>query len=651
MATDSQVRKYIIEARDYGMSDSQIRDELKKQAWSDSDINEAFQDTSHTSPMPPPEIKARESSYKSLNDYPNGSYQNSYHGSKEKVKPALNPWLPPTQETSAFQNADSEISPKSEVLSSSAPASPRKHGVMMSIIIAAIVMLTGGAAYAYVNNLWFFGGAPYKNSSEILTKGIAKFADMDTARYELAVSFYSMDREPNARPFTYDDSEVEARRPMFERDRQRMDVLEALNNLRFYPGDNKNRYPKTLDEYFNDSQTLSYNKNNKDVFFENKNLIDDSFVYIVDSDRQGYTLSVEFETDEAIWEIEKRLPYSISANTGPKSAQISGKTLTFDENQPYFYFYQFTGSPPAPPVVDFLQSRDRLFLSMPSELSLEGALSGAVNFEKQAENQSDIKPNTEFNVGVDAGFGDSSYMIDFDLRLVDEILYVRINKFPSLPFISAYFDPGLIKGKWVKISKDDVENTFLPLSDFGAYEQGEEEEASPDNMAIAFTEVMKIVNDEGLFFVKGNAKKEKVGGKTAYKYVLGMDREKILPVYTRVVKEISPKLYGQEGAEADWEPDPKVTAILESELFESFFNHMQENNEFAIWFTKDGFPAQVRYQTRMIPISDSARLKNKQYFLDSRYSFFDINQPLDIKAPQEFINIKELEELFANPLY
>ncbi|MDP2593201.1 MAG: hypothetical protein Q8P52_00930 [bacterium] len=625
MTVDERVKKYITDAKNYGMESKQIRINLLSQGWTEKEIDEASNALS-------PSIQISATPKENEQNEPSAAEPSEKSFVSQAEKPSSDATLQkiqskaslPSQETSAPSAA--ELQPSNPEKNPSEGARTRSSfGVFLGIVVAVILILAGGTlVFAHINGLWFFERAPYK-ANEVIIKGLSRFADFKTGKWSVSVLLKSEDREADATPFYYDkeavEKDLEAKRAAYEYDKNLFTVLNRISNDLYNFYFLKSYYPATIAE-------LKTSQQGKDMleYTAYAELIDSSVVYIRKSDGKGYFLTAEFETTDAVKTVAGSYLYD------EESMKISGTKVTFDEKVNSFYFFNFKGVPPRPPVIMFLEGRDKLFTYLPSEFSLRGYVSGTVDISA-AESEKPKKPSGSVTIEASAKLGDSSFEVGFDARFIEDETYIRINKIPSLPIFGAQFDPSLLKGRWFKLAKKDLNDSF------GVLTKVNEDPEAYENTVEAYGKIMIIFQEEKLVSVSEGPLKEKIGEKTVYKYSFRINKDKLVSSFERIANEVYPLMYDDTPRQYQ-----DVIEFLESDMFGDFLDHMEKNNEFAIWFTKDGFPSQVRYHSRMIPIMESPKLENKQYILDFTYSIFDINQPIITEIPSEFLEFEEMME-------
>lgn len=640
---EDSLRNYIEHSREAGVHDEEIERVLRLQGWTDADLTPFF---------PIAVSKSSISTIAPIQVNPLTEHQSVEVSPKEALSTAsflkTDNGIPASQE-SAVQERASNIAPSetlpqpmsatNAVRFSLKPAakeiepSVSKRGIFKKLTFGFIVLLFGAAvAYAYIVNVWPFNTAPYSNA-EALSKGLAKMKDIHTGSYKLALSFKGMPRDDNAKSFSYDrmavESAIEQARPAYERDKNRFSIIQqAVSDLQNYIY-RKSPLPLSLSVLAEDSRnSLRYGAN---VYERYKEFLDGSFAYERGSDGKTYKLTVKFETNGALAAVERSFKYM------KEPVLVSGKTISFNEKN-FYPYVSFSAEPPAPPVIEYLKNRDQILSFFPNEVEINSTLSGTVDFGKKGER--DAARSGSLSVNGSGVFGDATYAFGLDARVVDDIAYLRINKFPSFPGLSAFFDPSNIKGVWVRIAKGMATSsvdTMFPVDFKGAVDT----KNAAERAAAAYAAFVAIINEENLVTVGGNPSKGDTDGATVYTYAIFLNKEKLVPVYKRTVKEVFPLLQSVLASTTKeiTAPDPQVITFLESDLFKSYFDYIQKNQTLSVSFTKDGFFRDMRYKTVIIPLDDSKKLAGREYELNLGYTLFDINKPITVEEPADYITI------------
>jgi|GEM_PF-3709147 len=484
-----------------------------------------------------------------------------------------------------------------------------RKATVIGIIIIGVLGLGGGVAFAFykgwipVPSIPFLSKdqpAPYTEES-FLSSLAEKIKAIKVASYETSLSATIEDRDGGARPFSLSVPEAEAERLLsYKRDQDRFRaLLDLRNSLSSYSAKNKGQYP-------NDLSALDVAP---------KDPKGGDFPYSVSSTGRDYELSVTFETPEAIETVN-----------GADNVAVDGATATFtSSSSSYFYF---SGEPKRPALVGFLEQSDQMLALVPSDLKARLSVLGSIRRDEVA-----VQAGGRFRgaLSVDT----SNFKIDVDVEGmtiggVGGDYYVRLNKFPSsLPFFGTF---SVLVGEWIQLDPNELSSGLVPSV---SPDDIDEVEAKQKKVFELYEALVKIADDEKVVRFKSDPVKEKEGGVTVYRYDLSLDRESLLPFYRRALSKVE-EMFGDTGS-ANFSPG--IIELLESDEFGEVFDYLKDNNTISLWFDAEtGFPVRARLESRIVPGDRAVALKQKQLKTSIELSLSDINVPVDIEAPKQFMS-------------
>lgn len=543
--------------------------------------------------------------------------------------------------TSTLQQA---VAPSvNKMTGASMPKKSHLGAILWTITILIFISIIGaGVVFAYQNGIGPFNKPPY-TSSNVISNGLTKVASINTARYTYSISLLGSPRDSNAAPFVYDkkkvNAEIEQLRPLYERDKNRITLLNTLiSSIRNYTSSSKTKkYPETLAKVIENASKNSYNKKTLDRY---EDILKD-FSYTAKPNQEGYHLSIQFETLDAPKALKSGNQFYISSSS-KESFVLDGLKLTLDETTSYISAYSFTGTPPKPPIVAYLESRDQMLSFLPSDLDFQLQASGVLRKKDPSSDKN--SGETEMSINSDVKLGDSNYSFGLDFKLLNKINYIRVTKFPSIPFLTGYFDIAKVKGQWVKITEEDQKNTLgnflFSTSSLSAADDASQKSAE------AYKKIVQILEEEKAISTKGEPLTDSVDGALAYKYEFSINKDSILPIFKRYSKEVLPLLLGTSTqSESAKEAEKETLEIIQSDMFKQLFDHVAQNSSFYVWFNKEGYPIKASYRTRIIPLDDTVKLKDQQFIFETNYNLRDINTEISITEPATTIDWDKAVEL------
>jgi len=337
---------------------------------------------------------------------------------------------------------------------------------------------------------------------------------------------------------------------------------------------------------------------------------------------------------------------AISSKGGPRTA-IKGQSLkeAFPEYAPKkststsYNYVPYAEREKEPFITEMIRSEETVFGFLPSDFTAEIALHGGV----EKPTSGGLKPGGQ--VGVTASFAtaDSSYNADLEFIVHDGAIYGKINRMPSLLFFS--FDR--IKGQWVKLG--DTASSSDYLSDTAKGDEGV-------LILEALRQMPRVADEVGVISVSGEPVRVDLNGETTYRYDLELNAEKIVAFYDRmtpILRELVPTDKLEEFDEAT--KDQRIK--LSDPSFVKYFEHLKSQSTWSVWVSKSSkLPVRVASSGYLVPSAVAVSSSTKTSTLgqlDVTFSvdLSDINVPISVTAPANFIILKEASNLMMSSDY
>ncbi len=520
-----------------------------------------------------------------------------------------------------------EAAPSESMYAQSSVGQTQSGGKMRSLVLygavaLAVIAMTAGVSYAYMQKLWFFGGAPY--SEDNLVSGIlASFADIDSARYTLSGTLAVVDRDADAVPFTLKLSNEAELRQQYQNDSIRAsDVRTILSTLSRDYAAGGILYPATLPKMIQPRPTVP-----PTPLATTDPKTSEPYAYARTNNGQDFTLSVTFETRAAVRALKQRDRFYEGASI------ISGNTITYTSES----LYRTPYLPPEPPQ-PFIVELSEMARMLPPDIQARIAVSAASDWgDGEAAEWT-------FNLDAEGDFGDLAYKINADLLKKSDVYYFRINNLPS---IFSGFLPVMKKGEWISVDpkapKDETKR-YSMSSTLTDIEEGYKEVRT--EAASFMREVARIADEEKLLHLKNAPVRETVEDRSLYRYELEFRKEAIVPFYRRM---LDAALQYEHISKTEFLNDDGLLEYLESEEFLQMFDYISKNTSFVIWVDSEGRLGAMEYSMRLVPPDTAIQLKDKQAVATIRLMLSELNEEILIEAPQNAKSFTELsEEIDAN---
>ncbi len=262
-----------------------------------------------------------------------------------------------------------------------------------------------------------------------------------------------------------------------------------------------------------------------------------------------------------------------------------------------------------------------LLNEIPGDMKIEGGMTLYIETDKLVQDA-----NGMFKLDGTYAGGDSTVAVDVELRKVGQNLYGIIRKFPSL----FTYDFPAVKNKWVVATPTDSVSD-ISTSTF----ENQDLRKSVDSLKLA----TKTALDQKLFTVKQKLAAETISGVRSEHYVLTVNPDKLLAVYTAL--RDTEKAKGQD-----------VTA-LESGIAElkkpetmKLLQAVADNSKIEIWIDRaNGMLRQIRWGLTIVPDNSIERLKGKQLYTSLTLTLDKVNTKVNISKPLSTIDFDEATRL------
>lgn len=491
---------------------------------------------------------------------------------------------------------------------STAPASGSSAGKIATLIIAVLFVTGAGAGFAYYKNLGPFAVKQY--TEDTLLGGILEKAKgISKAGYKSSVAVTVVPREKDAVPFVpkEEDPNLEEK---YKNDYKTFSSISSLRSSLSYNYGSRQAYDyaegttKTIPaKGFPDKPSSS------DIRYAN--LDASKYSYRKTEGGSNFAITATFDTQQAIDGIRKSSGYSAT------STLIDGRTVTLTKDSTRVYI------PSQLPKPFILELAEYLRYVSPE-------MSATVEFGATADMSKETTSDWKANVSAVGNMGDLSYSVDVEGRKKDSKYYVRINKMPSvLSFVN------VLKGQWIVFDTSATSSTSYVKS-FSKAESAYKENRS--RFADSLRWLANQADKDKLIRFKNLPKKEKVEGRTLYRYDLEINKSAVVPFYQHLMEE------SQKYKELGIILNDSTLTYLKGEEFDHLFDYIQENTDVTLWTDPSGYPAVLEYKMRVVPQSSMPKLADKQVDVVFRLSLDDINAPVSIDTPEDARTWEQMQE-------
>ncbi len=505
------------------------------------------------------------------------------------------------------------------------PPAHRSRATLLIAIIALVLLVLGGTAYAYFQKIGPFASATYTEEN-IFSGLLVKIGQIKSSKTIISGSLAVEPRDPDAIPYVVKNSTLDLKQK-YENDYIRVrDLRQIMSKISTYTFAEK-KFPASLSVLPTAVGFYAYS-----IFDP---VTEKSYEYKILDNGADFSLVVTFETDNAIQELLRANKYY------PDTAlKVTGKSIEFRKAQ-MNRFYSISSTLPEP----FLAEWSKSLQYIPADIS--GSIAASVT----GESKEGTLPQWIFNMNAEGVMGDLTYKINLDAIKKDRDYYVKINNIPSIFLFMSDF--SAMKGKWVKFSSpqsspSEVQGYYG--SDLG-YLQNElprlEESyrKNKEDLARFMRKAVVIADEVKLASFKSGPKRETIDGRKLTRYELAINKEAIINFYTRLGEEV--RKDESLGEYREFTGDIATLDYLKGSEFDEIFEYINKNTQFTLWVDDQGFPAIVQEAIRLVPADSAVQLKDKQIKIILRLVLSDINKSLDIKVPEDAVSFQELSLISA----
>jgi hypothetical protein len=242
--------------------------------------------------------------------------------------------------------------------------------------------------------------------------------------------------------------------------------------------------------------------------------------------------------------------------------------------------------------------------------------------------------DARFELGADVQFGDFAASIAAAFLKKGDNYYVDISKFPAL-----FIDLSLVKNKWIQFTLDDFGGNYVSADAITNFQNKRDKMIEQGKRTYALA-----IEDGVLSFAPKTETGADPGTKNLHGFHVAIVREKLPSFYKQLTGEFQQK-YGDD---ALLKFDQKVADYLGSQEFADFFDYWAENGSLDAWIdAATGFPAKLASTYRFVPPDSALKLKNTQFLLTTELSLSNINAPVVIDPPGEFISYDDAAILLS----
>ncbi|MFA6354575.1 MAG: hypothetical protein WCX12_02750 [Candidatus Paceibacterota bacterium] len=260
------------------------------------------------------------------------------------------------------------------------------------------------------------------------------------------------------------------------------------------------------------------------------------------------------------------------------------------------------------------------------------------SFKISGDSQKQTSTENHFKINADVKITDGlSFAGEAEFLNKNSSTYLKLNQLPPLPIPG--FDLGKITNKWIKIDNESFADLagFPPTAILPAANL--DSNANSGNQVSESLKSFFDLTQKQSLLVFGKSVKEKNGDADTYHYKLTIDKTKIIPFYQELGKEINAKF----GDSSPFKIDEQFLAAFQGPDFDKSFDYLSKNSSFDLWVDPiTALPQKLSFVFKIAPDSSVTDLKDKQVVISANLELSNINQPVTITEPTEFLSSDDL---------
>lgn len=280
------------------------------------------------------------------------------------------------------------------------------------------------------------------------------------------------------------------------------------------------------------------------------------------------------------------------------------------------------------------QGMDSVFGAIPNDASMSGGMSGLYDRTNKSQNGK-FAINGEYN-------GDGlNIAVDAESLKIDDSIYVRLNKFPSF-----FIDLSSVKDKWIRVTKDDLPESFASFwykdtksvvdkggvnSDTAGSMSAFNKKTTPEEAKKQIAEIIEMADANKVLQIVGEPVAKTIEDKSrVYEYKVVID----LPRLINFVEQTSKKLQAEYGEKSIFNVSEKALADLKGEDFARYINYTNKNSDMLIGVDTKGFPRYVSITSKM---AFKSKGDTKQINSTFKLSLNNINKKIILVADRKSV--------------
>lgn len=280
----------------------------------------------------------------------------------------------------------------------------------------------------------------------------------------------------------------------------------------------------------------------------------------------------------------------------------------------------------------YSESTEDIFSFLPIDAKFSASINGIYN---------KLGDSPDGKIGFKGSYTGDGVSLNLDIESVKkgEDFYARINTFPAF-----FIDLSKVKDKWIKISKEDIEDSFgssfssiLGLStkiEESKISGSSNEDLTPADFKKQYMEVLSYANEKRVIEVIGEPQKKVRDDKTViYEYEVKPNLANLISFAEGLDSHMKEK-FGEKSFLKDSEDSKKSIDEMKGQEFTYYFNYFRNNTKTLIAVDTKGRPVYIDILSKTAPKSE---LSKKQLEVGIKLGFSRINQKIEVDAPADSI--------------
>jgi homeobox protein ESX1 len=208
---------------------------------------------------------------------------------------------------------------------------------------------------------------------------------------------------------------------------------------------------------------------------------------------------------------------------------------------------------------------------------------------------------------------------------------VSFIKIDSLPTLLTSLIPKIEDTLHTWYELDDIDAISLPFLSPVSSSLAGQERRQPELTNALFVSLAEAIDTEQVFSFKNGVSRVPVGNTTLYRYEVGINGERLPPLFRRVSNIL--RTTGDDAFIGIATMIGKMAMYTEQASLIPLLSYLSDTVTITVDVNEQGIPLAISSKVRLIPGKNVTSLSSKQIVIDTAVAFSSINLPITVVAP------------------